>query len=115
MIVVNTQTFDSVEIYGVRYPVSETLLTSAVFFRVVDVYGRQQFYIDPESYYDTAHRRPDENGNYAEWAERRQAFLQSHRGWYDRIDRIKNDVAGWLEGSNIEKRGYRIGQCPYIL
>ena len=118
MIVVNNKLFDCVEIHGVRYPVDKTLVTSQVFFRVVDMYGSQQFYLNPEEYYDAFHRRPyndEDKAKYSGWATGRQTFLQKHSAWYNRIDSIKNDVAGWLSESKIEKGGYYIGKQPYVV
>lgn len=111
--------FDCVEIHGARYPVDETSITNQVFFRVAGMGGQQKFYMNPEEYYDSTVRRPrngeDDEASHTKWGSDRQAFLQKHSAWYDRIDRIKNDVAGWLANSKIEKRGYQIGTQPYVV
>jgi hypothetical protein len=119
MIFVNGRSFDCVEIHGMRYPVDKTLATNMVFFRVVDVCGNQAFYISPEEYYDTAHRRPTDSDteSVVKWNDKRQAFLLKHNAWYERVDEIKANVSLWLKGlcSKIEPKGYQIGQQPYIL
>jgi len=118
MIEVNDRKFDCVEINGIRYPVDKTTITSQVFFRVVDLHGEERFYLNPEEYYDMSCPRLPRGADgpsQAKWAADRQAFLQKHIAWYDRIDNIKNNIVGWLSASKIDTKGYQIGTQPYVV
>ena len=107
------QKYDGVKINGICYPVTNTSVTTQVLFRVQGSQG-QKFFGSPEIYYDTVNRRPrgedGESQRAMEWQTKRQAFLDGQQAWYDRLENIKRDVAGWIERtrSKIDPRGYTL-------
>ena len=110
--------YNGVEINGLRFPVDPYAKTSKLLFRVVDAThcdGKQKFYSTPDAYFylSTPKPRPTEDDEDISaklnlWRQQRADFQKAHEGWYDRVEGIKNNMDGFLEGTKIDPRGYSI-------
>lgn len=109
--------YDGVEVNGLRYPVDDYAKTSKLLFRVADATnsgGGQKFYSNPDAYFylSTPKPRPADDEDISEklnvWRQKRAEFQKAHERWYDRVEEIKNNMDGFLEGTKIDPRGYSI-------